>query len=107
MNTEVIKITFDGLQPSDALKEYAVDKLMKYDNFLVNATSVNVVMVENEHAKGVDKDFSVDITVHIPGKVMHVEEVGGDMYAIIDKATDLIARRLRKREEKNITKKRS
>lgn len=107
MNPDRIKITFDGMEPTEALKDYTVDKLMKYDNFLETATSITVVMVETEHARGVDQDFSVDITVQIPGKVMHVEEVGGDMYALIDKATDLIARRLRKREEKQIGQNRS
>jgi putative sigma-54 modulation protein len=100
MTPKDIQITFVGMKPTEALKKYTKEKIGKYKNLWKDATSIEVYLKENINAKGVKHDFRVDINVNIPNKKIRIEEVGEDMYANIDKATDKLARQLKKTEEK-------
>jgi hypothetical protein len=52
------------------------------------------------HNRGVNKDFRVDVNLSVPNSRIHVEEIGEDMYAIIDKASDKLFRRLKRYHDK-------
>ncbi|HVX92789.1 MAG TPA: ribosome-associated translation inhibitor RaiA [Candidatus Dojkabacteria bacterium] len=95
-----INISFTGLDSSDALKVYLNEKLEKHAILFTGVKNIDVVFKSNIHAKGVDKDFKLDINIYLPRAVVRVEESGSDMYAIIDKATDVVARRLKRYAEK-------
>ena len=100
MTPKDIQISFIGMEPTDSLKEYCMEKMSKHEYLWKDATTIEIFLKENIPAKGVEHDFKVNINVNIPKKQIRVEEVGKDMYANIDKATDTIARRLKKTEEK-------
>ncbi len=100
MTPKDIQISFVGMEPTEALKKYCIDKISKYENLWKDATSIEVFLKENVKAKGVKNDFKIDINVKLPNKVIRIEEKGEDMYANIDKATDILARQLKKTEEK-------
>ncbi|WKZ30968.1 MAG: ribosome-associated translation inhibitor RaiA [Candidatus Dojkabacteria bacterium] len=97
-----IKITFNNMEPSDALKEYLNEKILKHksEHLLEKMTMAEVHLTENVHAKGVDKDFQLDINVDVPGNRVHVEAAGSDMYALVDEATDKLFRVLQKNNDK-------
>jgi putative sigma-54 modulation protein len=59
-----------------------------------------VFLKENVNAKGVKSDFKININVNLPKNKIRIEEKGEDMYANIDKASDTLARQLKKTEEK-------
>lgn len=100
MNEKNIQISFVGLKPTEALKKYVLEKLLKYEKFLEKATSIEVVLKENKYNRGVDKDFRIDINIVLPKTPVRVEVVGGDMYANVDEATDTLARRLKRYTDK-------
>jgi putative sigma-54 modulation protein len=100
MTPKDIQITFVGMEPTEALKKYTKEKIGKYKNLWKDATSIDVYLKENIQAKGVKNDFQVNINVNIPKNTIRIEHKGEDMYANIDKATDILARQLKKTEEK-------
>jgi putative sigma-54 modulation protein len=100
MTPKDIQITFVGMEPTEALKKYVREKIGKYKELWKDATSIKVFLKENINAKGVKSDFKININVNLPKNKIRVEEKGEDMYANIDKASDILARQLKKTEEK-------
>lgn len=91
-----IQVKFVGMEPTDALKEYATEKIYKHENLFKDATKIDVFLKENQSRRGVDKDFRIDINIYLPNTQVRVEVTGSDMYANIDEATDTLARRLKR-----------
>ena len=100
MTIEDIQITFVGMDPTQALKKYVLDKISKYDHLLDEAIGIDVVLKEYTKRKGVKEDFRVDITVKLPKSTVRVEVSGENMYANIDEASDTLARRLKRYSDK-------
>lgn len=100
MTSKEIQISFIGMEPTDSLKEYCMEKMSKYKHLWKDATSIEIFLKENIPAKGVEHDFKVNMNVNLPKNQVRIEQVGEDMYANIDKATDILARKLKKSEEK-------
>ncbi len=89
-----IKISFVGMDPTEPLKKYILEKLSKKENLLEDATSIEVFFKQSRYTKGVDSDFRVDINVKLPETLIRVEETSSDMYVNIDNAMNVIGRRL-------------
>ena len=100
MTPKDIQISFIGMEPTDPLKEYCMEKIGKYKHLWKDATTIEVFLKENLPARGVEHDFKVNINVNLPKNQIRIEQVGEDMYANIDKATDVLARKLKKTDEK-------
>jgi putative sigma-54 modulation protein len=100
MTSKDIQITFIGMQPTEALKKYVQEKIGKHEKLWQRATAIEVFLKENIDAKGVKNDFRVDINVYLPKTKVRVEQIGEDMYANIDKASDILARRLKRYQER-------
>lgn len=96
MDKKDIRYTFLGMDSSDALKDYALEKISKREDLLKNATSVEVAFKQSKATKGVENDFRVDISVDLPETPVRVEQRGEDMYANIDFAVDTLTRRLQR-----------
>lgn len=94
MIEEKIKVTFIGMETSDSLKDYIIEKLERKESLLGDATSIEVFFKENKYTRGVSEDFRVDINVNLPNSPVRVEQSGEDMYANIDMAVDTLNRRL-------------
>lgn len=94
MIEEKIKVTFIGMEASDSLKDYIIEKLERKESLLEDATSIEVFFKENKYTRGVSEDFRVDINVNLPNSPVRVEQSGEDMYANIDMAVDTLNRRL-------------
>ncbi len=95
-----INISYIGMDSSDALENYLKEKLTKFDTELIPVTNIDVYFKQNVHARGVDKDFRLEINLQLPKAVVRVEENGADMYALIDKATDVVIKRVRRYSDK-------
>jgi putative sigma-54 modulation protein len=96
MEKENIQVSFVGMEPTEALKKYTLEKIYKKENLLVEATKIEVTLKEQINSKGVQNDFRIDIDVYLPKAIVRVEESGADMYANIDKGTDILFRRLKR-----------
>lgn len=100
MKVEQLHIKFISMEPTEAIKDYVIQKVGKADNFLEKATQGEVTLKERVQRRGVDKDFRVDINIVMPKSLIIVQESGEDLYAIIDKATDVLIRRLKRYNDK-------
>lgn len=100
MTSKDIQITFIGMEPTEPLKEYCKEKISKYKSLWKRATSIEIFLKENINRRGVKDNFRVDINVFLPKAKVRVEQIGEDMYANIDKATDVLARRLKRYHDK-------
>lgn len=96
MTTKDIQISFVGMQPTEALKKYVLEKVGKHKHLWKDATNMDVYLKENINSRGVKNDFRVDITVNLPNSDVRVEVNGENMYANIDEASDTLARRLKR-----------
>ncbi len=100
MTAKDIQITFVGMDPTEPLKKYMLEKISKYEHLLSEGVSGDVVLKEYTNRKGIKNDFRVDITITLPKSTVRVEVSGENMYANIDEATDTLARRLNRYTEK-------
>lgn len=96
MDPKDIQINFVGMEPTEALKKYVLEKITKKINLFEEATAIEVFLKENQYSKGIEHDFRIDINVNLPKSPVRVEESGADMYANIDTATDVLFRRLKR-----------
>jgi putative sigma-54 modulation protein len=96
MDKKIIQVSFVGMEPTEALKKYALEKILKKENLLEEATKVEIVLKEQTYSRGIENDFRVNVDVSLPKALVRVEESGPEMYANIDKATDVLFRRLKR-----------
>ncbi len=100
MKAEDLQIKFLSMDSTEAIKNYVIQKVSKVENFLEKAVKGEVVLKERVQRRGVDKDFRIDINISLPNNLVIVQEAGEDLYAIIDKAVDVLARRLKRYHDK-------
>jgi putative sigma-54 modulation protein len=96
MEKDRIQVSFIGMDPTDALKQYFLEKLFKKENLLEEVTGIEAYLKQQKNSKGIQSDFRIDVDIHLPKADVRVEEIGSDMYANIDKATDVIFRKLKR-----------
>ncbi|WP_434387031.1 ribosome hibernation-promoting factor, HPF/YfiA family [Melittangium boletus] len=89
-----LNITFRQFGSSDALKEYAKEKVERVNKYLDRAGDAHVVLSLERHL------HHADITIHSGAWVLRGREKSADMYASIDLAMDKIESQLRKYKEK-------
>lgn len=96
MDKKIIQVSFVGMDSTEALKKYTLEKILKKENLLEEATKVEVFLKEQTYSKGIENDFRIDMHVYLPKAAVRVEESGPEMYANIDRATDVLFRRLKR-----------
>ena len=89
-----ISVTFRNMKPSDALRNYAEDKIECLRKYVSPPTDVHVVLAKHKYLN------EADIKVMYRGIVMRGEDNTEDMYTSIDSAVDKIERQARKYKEK-------
>ncbi len=84
-----IAITFRQMDPTDAVKGYAQDKVSRLQKFLRQPMKGQVTLScqSREHCAEVD--------IHSGGSHYHAHEKSEDMYASIDKVIDKLERQIR------------
>jgi len=79
-----------GIILTEALKEYAKSKIGKVERFFESETEVHITL-------SIQKERQiVEVTIRYKGIVFRVEEENTDMYAAIDRASDILERQIRK-----------
>ena len=79
-----------GIVLTEALKDYVKSKIGKVERFFEPDTEVHITL-------SVQKDRQiVEVTIRYKGIVFRVEEENDDMYAAIDRASDILERQIRK-----------
>ena len=89
-----LQISGHHIEVTPALREYVENKLDPVVRHFDKVTGVNVVLsVEKLKQKA-------EVTIHVPGKDLHVEEAGDDLYAAIDAMFDKLDRQVLKHKQK-------
>jgi putative sigma-54 modulation protein len=93
---DVYDITVTGrhVLVTDAMKDYAIDKIVKIDRFNARIIDVNIVM-------DIQKlDHRVDITLKVDHVFIKASATSENMYASIDKAVDKIETQVRRYKDR-------
>ena len=96
-----ITLRGDKIKITDAMNEYANEKLDKLNKYVGDSQNVNaniVVKVQNYKQK-------VEVTIPLKNFILRAEEVQDDFYAAIDIVVDKIERQIRKNKTKIQSKK--
>lgn len=89
-----ITVTFRHMEPSDALKTYAEDKLAKVAKYIDEPITVQVYMTVEKIR------HSAEVTINAKGITIKASEETNDMYAALDLVLDKIERQLRRYKER-------
>ena len=89
-----ITVTFRHMDTTEALKQYAMEKIEKVQRYFDKPILAHVVM-------SVEKiNHIADVTITTKGATINVTEATNDMYASIDMVVDKIERKLKKHKDK-------
>ena len=89
-----LSVTFRHMEPSDALKNYARDKISRVEKYLDSALDAHVVL-------SVEKFRHIaDVTILSDGLKINGQEQTEDMYSAIDMVVDKLERQLKRLKQK-------
>ena len=94
----IYQFTGRNLEITEAMRNYAEDKLSKLERFFDHIIDAKVIMSYN-HTRNHDP-ARVEVQVNVPHGVVRAEEAGQDTYAAVDKAVDKLERQLKKYKDR-------
>jgi putative sigma-54 modulation protein len=89
-----VSVTFRHMNPTDALKEFAADKVSRIEKFIHAPTDAHVVLSVEKYL------HKAEINISANGVRMRAEETSEDMYSSIDAATSKIERQVKRYRNK-------
>jgi putative sigma-54 modulation protein len=89
-----ITVTFRHLESTDALRDYAREKVSRIKKYVGTPADVAVVLSLEKHR------HQAEITLNTNGITVNAKDVTEDMYAAIDLAVDKLERQVKKHKEK-------
>ncbi|MEW5721593.1 MAG: ribosome-associated translation inhibitor RaiA [Thermodesulfobacteriota bacterium] len=89
-----LSVTFRHMEPSDALKDYARDKISRVEKYLDSALEANVVLSVEKFR------HTCDVTILSNGLKINGQEQTEDMYSAIDMVVDKIERQIKRYRQK-------
>lgn len=94
-----ISVTFRHMEPSDVLRDYAIERVKKIKRFLERFIEANVVL-------SIEKFRHIaEVTILANGTKIVGQEETNDMYSAIDLVVDKIEKQVKKHREKRKDKK--
>jgi putative sigma-54 modulation protein len=91
-----VSVTFRHIQPTDALKRYAEQKIHRIGKFFSHPLDAHVILAVD----GKERQLA-EVELRTRGTTILGKEQHHDLYAAIDLAIDKIERQINKRKEKN------
>lgn len=89
-----IQVTFRHVEPSEAVKEYAREKLGKLQKYLDGPIEANVTLTVEKHR------HEADVTINASGLKIHGHEVTGDLFSAIDLVMDKMEKQVKRYRDK-------
>jgi putative sigma-54 modulation protein len=89
-----ITVTFRHLESTDALRDYAQEKVSRIKKYLGTPSDAAVVLSLEK------RRHTAEITLNTDGITINAREVTEDMYSSIDLAVDKLERQVKKHKEK-------
>ena len=95
MSDVKVSVTFRHTDPTDALKQYAEEKMHRLGKHFSQTIDAHVVLsVESKERQ------TAEVELHTHGGMIHGKEQTEDLYSAIDLVTDNLKRQLRKQKDK-------
>jgi putative sigma-54 modulation protein len=95
MNDVKVSVTFRHTEPTDALKQYAEEKMHRLGKYFSQPLDAHVVLsVESKERQ------TAEVELHAHGGMIHAKEQTEDLYAAIDLVADNLKRQLKKQKDK-------
>jgi len=94
-----LSVTFRHMEPSDALKEYAQEKISRVEKYLDAPVEAHVVMSVEKFR------HTADVTISADSLKINGQEQTGDMYSAIDMVVDKLERQVKRFRQKNKNRK--
>jgi len=95
----IYQLTGRNVEVTDALRDYVNQKLSRLDRFNDQITDAKVVMTVRD-VRDASRRNRVEVQINVPHGIIRAEEHHADMYAAIDKVSDVLERQLRKYKTK-------
>lgn len=89
-----VNITFRNLDSSDAIRDYATERVSRVKKYIESPFDANVVLSVNKFR------HTADITIATNGHTINGQEETGDLYSAIDMVMDKIERQVKKHRGK-------
>ena len=95
MSDVKVSVTFRHTDPTDALKQYAEEKMHQLGKHFSQTIDAHVVLSAESKERQ-----TAEVELHAHGGTIHAKEQTEDLYAAIDLVTDNLKRRLQKQKDK-------
>lgn len=89
-----IQVTFRHVEPSEAVKEYARDKVGRIQKYLDGPVEANVTLGVEKHR------HEADVNIVAGSLKIHGRETTGDLFSAIDLVTDKLDKQVKRYREK-------
>jgi putative sigma-54 modulation protein len=89
-----IQVTFRHVEPSEAVKEYAREKVGKLEKYLEGPVDANITLAVEKHR------HDADVTVTASGLKIHGRETTGDLFSAIDLVMDKLETQVKRYRDK-------
>jgi putative sigma-54 modulation protein len=95
MSDVKVSVTFRHTEPTDALKQYAEEKILRLGKYFSQSFDAHVVLsVESKERQ------TAEVELHAHGAMIHGKEQTSDLYSAIDRVMDNLKRQVRKQKDK-------
>jgi putative sigma-54 modulation protein len=95
MSDVKVAVTFRHTQPTDALKQYAEEKIHRIGKYFYQPLEAHVIL-----SVGSKQRQWAEVELHVRGNTIHGKEETEDLYSAIDLVMAKIERQIKKRKEK-------
>ncbi len=89
-----LQVTFRHVEPSEAVKDYAREKVSKLTKYLDGPVEAQVTLSVEKHR------HEADVLLMASGLKIHGREVTGDLFSAIDLVVDKLERQLKRYRDK-------
>ncbi|WP_029475007.1 ribosome hibernation-promoting factor, HPF/YfiA family [Deinococcus frigens] len=91
----IYKLSGRNVDVTDAMRDYVEQKLTRLDRYSDSITDARVTLTVRDVRDSTRRN-RVEVQLNVPHGIIRAEEHHADMYAAIDKASDVLERQLRK-----------
>lgn len=91
----IYKLSGRNVDVTEAMRDYVEEKLTRLDRFSDQITDARVTLTVRE-VRDAGRRNRVEVQLNVPHGIIRAEEHHADMYAAIDRASDVLERQLRK-----------
>lgn len=91
----IYKLSGRNVDVTDAMRDYVEEKLTRLNRYNDSITDARVTLTVRDVRDSTRRN-RVEVQLNVPSGIIRAEEHHADMYAAIDKASDVLERQLRK-----------